>query len=145
MSGYPCFEPRCKEVPDEKKYKCVRKLIRNAYIDVCGRCIQESTATSSETSSSTSSFVIKGGDVDTTGCTGAPAKPILTEGLAAASIALIIIAAVVVGAAITASSVMGTKTLLNRAKGAENQSAHSNPLFEGNETELSNPMYTGNM
>jgi len=135
MSGYPCFEARCQEDADAKKYKCVRKLIRNAYIDVCGNCIKEeqkNVSTSSETN-----------EVDTLSCTGAPAKPILTEGLAAASIALIIIAAVIVGAAIAASSVMGTKTLINRARGAGNQSAHSNPLFEGNDTELTNPTYAG--
>jgi len=39
--------------------------------------------------------------------------------------------------------VLGTKTLIERAKGADNQSAHSNPLFEENETELSNPTYAG--
>jgi hypothetical protein len=122
----------------------VRKLIRNAYLDVCGRCIQEKVESNEQsTSSSFSSLDEKEKEFDTTSCTGAPAKPILTEGLAAASIALIIIAAVIVGAAIAASSVMGTKTLINRARGAGNQSAHSNPLFEGNDTELTNPTYAG--
>jgi len=145
MNGYPCFEPRCKEVPDEKRYKCVRKLIRNAYIDVCGKCIQEKVESNEQsTSSSFSSLGTTEQEIDTTSCTGAPAKPILTEGLAAASIALIIVGAVIVGAAITTSSVMGTKTLLNRAKNANDQSAHNNPLFEGNETELNNPTYAGN-
>jgi len=65
----------------------------------------------------------------------------LTEGLAAAAIALIIIAAIVAGAGIAASSIIGTKTLINRARGAANQSAHSNPLFEESETEMVNPTF----
>jgi len=137
MEGYPCFEPRCKEDPENKRYKCVRKLIRNAYIDVCGQCIIED-----ETNSQSASYDPNESH-DTVSCTGAPAKPILTEGLAAASIALIILAAVLIGAGLAASGVIGTKTLIDRAKGANNQSAHSNPLFEESETEMSNPTYAG--
>jgi len=138
MEGYPCFEPRCKEDPDNKRYKCVRKLIRNAYIDVCGNCIIED-----DTNSESSLSYDPNQSHDTVSCTGAPAKPILTEGLAAASIALIILAAVLIGAGLAASGVIGTKTLIDRAKQADNQSAHSNPLFEESETEMSNPAYAG--
>jgi len=139
MDGYPCFEARCKEDPENKKYKCVRKLIPNAYIDVCGQCIIEDY--SSETFSGSVMSQDYGNSVDYVGCTGAPAKPILTEGLAAASIALIILAAVLIGAGIAASGVLGTKALIDRAKGANNQSAHSNPLFEDNEAEMTNPAF----
>jgi len=142
MIGYSCFEARCKEDPDNKRYKCMRKLIRNAYIDVCGNCIIEN-ATSDEASAGSAS-ILSEESIDTVSCTGAPAKPLLTEGLAAASIALIILAAVIIGAGLAASGVVGTKTLIDRAKGANNQSAHSNPLFEESETELSNPTYAGN-
>jgi len=161
MDGYPCFEALCKE--GEKDLKCVRKLIRNAYIDVCGNCIvdkpetgssssSETPATStSETSSSASVSEKSHGNeipqsqssesVDLLECTGAPARPILTEGLAAASIALIIIAAVVIGCAITASGILGTKALIDRARMADNQSAHSNPLYQNNEAEMNNPAF----
>jgi hypothetical protein len=160
MTGYPCFQPRCREA--KGRYKCVRKLIPNAYIDICGRCIKsdEGSSSSSEVPESESSFgsesmfvseisgdvdrnvtVASESDVDVNECTGAPPKPVLTEGLAAAAIALIILAAVIVGAGIAASGVIGTKTLIERAKGAGNQSAHSNPLFEDNEAEMTNPAF----
>jgi len=134
MDGYPCFQPKCKEA--EGRYKCVRKLIPNAYIDICGHCIMSDDEASSDSGSQSGSSVDQ-----LTACTGAPPKPVLTQELAAAAIALIILAAVIVGAGITASGVIGTKQLIDRAKGANNQSAHSNPLFEDNETELSNPAY----
>jgi len=143
MDGYPCFQPRCKE--GEGKYKCTRKLIPDAYIDICGRCIMtgDESTSNSVSSSGEGSGAAEAQEVDVTECTGAPPKPVMTEGLAAAAIALIIIGAIVVGAALTASTVVGTKTLIDRAKGANNQSAHSNPLFEENETELANPTYAG--
>jgi len=139
MEGYDCFERRCKEDAANQRYKCVRKLISGAFIDVCGNCIKEG-----EASMDGSSFASTE-DVDLLQCTNAPPKPILTEGLAAASIALIVLGAVVIGAGITASGAMGTKTLIERAKGANNQSAHSNPLFENSDTELTNPAFAGDM
>jgi len=149
MEAYPCFQARCKEDLEKKDFSCVRKLISDAYIDVCGNCIMEAFDVQSgssfpeTTSNSGSTSESRTKSVDLTQCTGAPAKPLITEGLAAASIALIILFAIIIGAAIAASSVLGTKTLIERAKGADNQSAHSNPLFEENETELSNPTYAG--
>jgi len=179
MEGYPCFEPRCKEDPDnennEKHYKCVRKLMHNAYVDVCGNCIVDevssddvsSSASASAASASaasasaasasgvpasgssasggsiptviTSSMISSG--VDLLECTGAPPRPLLTEGLAAASIGLIIIGAVVIGAAIATSGVLGTKALIDRARQADNQSAHSNPLYQNNDAEMTNPAF----
>jgi len=135
MTGYPCFEARCKE--GEDKHKCVRKLIPNAYIDICGNCIKKDVVEVQSSSDSTSSSEVN----ELVQCTGAPPRPMLTEGLAAAAIALIIIAAVVGGAGIAASGVITTKTLIDRARGASNQSAHSNPLFEDNEAEMTNPAF----
>jgi len=135
MEDYPCFERRCREDLIEKKYVCYRKLI--GFVDVCGRCIMEEDE--DESSSDSSSHP----GMDLTSCTNAPPKPLYTEGLAAASIALIILAAVVVGAAIATSGVMGTKSLIDRAKGANNTSAHSNPLFESADTEMTNPAFAG--
>jgi len=189
MEGYPCFEARCREDPndenkDGKQYKCVRKLIRNAYIDVCGNCIEEkpipvvtvnssgssgasgsgsgsgsgapttrgasdSASGSASPSASPSGSSGAGGEGHTTSsesvdlleCTGAPPRPILIEGLAASSIGLIIIAAVVGGIGITASGIITTKTLIDRARQANNQSAHSNPLYQNNEAEMNNPAF----
>jgi len=140
MSAYPCFVAKCKEDSTSKRgYRCTRKLLHNAYIDVCGNCMVVNTDDSSTSSSVSSSSGIS----TVLECAEAPAKPLLQEGLAAASIALIILAAVVIGAGIAASSVIGTKTLIDRAKGANNQSAHSNPLFEETETEMTNPAFVG--
>jgi len=138
MEGYSCFERRCKENVTGQRYTCVRKLIVGAYIDVCGNCIMDEVDSKIRGASSEE-------EVDLLQCTNAPPKPLLTEGLAAASIALIILAAVIIGAAVAASGVMGTKTLINRAKGANNQSAHSNPLFEESATEMTNPAFAGDM
>jgi len=144
MSAFPCFATECASEVSEKGFKCLKKLLPNAYIDVCGECIHESVDI---VESGEGETVEKESSEDNlaavTECAGAPPKPILTEGLAAASIALIILAAVIVGAAIAASSVIGTKTLINRAKGANNQSAHTNPLFEETETEMTNPAFVG--
>jgi len=133
MTNYPCFQARCKEDLQAKTYRCTRKLIQNAFIDVCGNCIIEGPKNENASSSSS--------EIDLLECAGAPAKPLLTEGLAAATIGLIILGAVVAGAAVTASSVAGAKTLIERSKNANNQSAHSNPLYENGENELSNPAY----
>jgi len=73
----------------------VRKLISDAYIDVCGNCIMEAFDVQSgssfpeTTSNSGSTSESRTKSVDLTQCTGAPAKPLITEGLAAASIALL--------------------------------------------------------
>jgi len=188
MEGYPCFEARCREDPndennDKKMYRCLRKLIRNAYIDVCGNCIVEKpkpvvtvnssgsasasgsgsasasgsgAPTTRETSGSASGSASPSGStsgapmddghsasesIDLLECTGAPPRPILQEGLAAASIGLIIIAAVVGGIAVTASGIITAKTLIDRARQANNQSAHSNPLYQNNEAEMTNPAF----
>jgi len=142
MEGYSCFERRCKEDPENSNYKCYRKLIRNAYVDICGQCITEEDEEGSNSNDLSSLSSSSSGD-QLVNCANAPPRPLLTEGLAAASIALIILAAIVVGAAVTASGVMGTKTLISRAKSANNTSAHTNPLFETAETEMTNPAFAG--
>jgi len=139
MSEYPCFQAVCQE--RENEHKCLKKLIPSAYIDVCGNCIIEKPSTKAESDSMSSSQSVS--SMDFLSCTNAPPKPVLTEGLAAASIALIILAAVVVGAGLTVSGVVGTKALIDHAKNANDQSAHNNPLFEGNDAEMTNPTYGG--
>jgi len=144
MSSFPCFRVECASEQSEKGYKCMKKLLQNAYLDICGECIKEGAQ---EEESEMSSVPLEDRAEEdltvATDCTGAPPRPLLTEELAAASIALIILAAILVGAAVAASGVVGTKALLDRAKGAKDQSAHNNPLFESNETEMNNPTFTG--
>jgi len=132
----------------------VRKLLRNAYIDVCGNCIEEKkpeevvTSSDASTNGNDDNVIVapsssqSSSGVDLLECTGAPPRPIITEGLAAASVALIIIAAIVGGVGVAASGIIGTKVLIDRAKEADNQSAHSNPLYQNNETELQNPAFS---
>jgi len=138
MEGFECFVPACKEDRNNNNYKCQRKLIPSAYIDVCGNCIRDLPigASSSVSAAESEENVLLT-------CTGAPPRPLMIESLAAATIALIIIGAVVAGGVLTTSTVIGTKTLIDRVREASNQSAQSNPLYEGAETELMNPTYAG--
>jgi len=142
MTDFPCFALECKPEANQKGYKCMKKLLPNAFIDICGNCIQD---TGDTTNSGSSAFVGAQSEDLTlvTDCTGAPPKPLLTEGLAAASIALIILAAIIVGAILATSTAVTTKTLIDRARQANTTGAQSNPLYEGNETELANPTYAG--
>jgi len=128
MSEYPCFRAECKE---GSTHSCVRKLKNGVFIDVCGNCISNGDMASS---ASENAFIE---------CTDAPDQPLNKEGLAAASIALIVLGAVIIGAAVATSGVIGTKSLLDRARAARNQTAQNNPLFEGNETEMTNPTFAG--
>jgi len=136
MTDYPCFRAACKEdSSQEKGYRCVRKIKPGAYMDVCGRCIE--TIEDSENTSSSSS---KEPDL----CVDEPVLPPIKEGIAAATVACIVLLALIGGGAIAGTSIIGTKILLDRARAASNQSAHSNPLFEENAAEMSNPTYAQN-
>jgi len=132
MAGYDCFMPYCKENPEAKTHRCVRKLLPNAFVDICGNCILDNPFETDSQSHSEDTLTV---------CTNSVPKPLMVEGLAAASIALIIVGAIVIGASITASGVFGTKTLIKYVKEASDQTAHSNPLYEGAENELVNPTY----
>jgi len=131
MSEYPCFRAVCKE--GEKEYKCARKKMEGVYIDLCGNCVREDGTEGS----SGESLV---GEDD---CTVPEDEFIPKEQLAAATIAMIVLGAIIIGAAIASSTAIGTKALLDRARAANNQSAHSNPLFEGDQTEMNNPAFAG--
>jgi von Willebrand factor type A domain. len=122
-----CFQAICKEPKG-----CQKKLYDGAYVDICGECIRPDGLESGSVTES-----------QETGCIDAPEEPLDTEGLAAAAIALIILGAIIIGAAVAASTVLGTKALLDRARGAANQSVVSNPLFEDSATEMSNPAFAG--
>jgi len=111
----------------------MRKLIPDTYIDVCGRCVNLDGEVIAYANGKRSS--------EDDGCTGFPEKPVLTQAISAAAIGLIIIAAVIAGIAISASSIFGVKTLVDRASEAKGQFAHTNPLFEKNDAEQENPNF----
>jgi len=124
-----CFMAVCNEGND--RYECKRKKKNGVYVDVCGNCIRQDGYDGSSDES----------DGDTVACVDAPEEPVLKEPLAAAAIAMIVLLAVLVGGVLAASTIIGTKTLLERARAANNQSAHSNPLFEDNVKEMANPTF----
>jgi len=130
MEEYACFYQACRETGNSSEYKCVRKLLPNHYIDICGNCLKENPDEA-------------GSDVsqEFDPCSIGPDAPFPLEPLAAATIALIVLGAIIAGAAVTTTSVIGTKALISRAKDANNQSAHNNPLFEGAENEMTNPAF----
>ena len=129
MTGYDCFYRSCTE-----SRQCYRKLYAKAYIDICGRCLRNYDYLNPNQSLTQSE------DED---CVDEMATPVLSTALTAAAIAGIVIAAIVGAVALAASGVLGTKELIKRASNAADQSAHSNPLFESNAQEMSNPAYMG--
>jgi len=129
MTGYPCFIAECKE--GNSTFKCVRKIKFGVFIDVCGNCIKQTHV--DDTSSDSS--------LDFVSCTDAPSEPLIKESLAAAAIALIVVGALLAGAAVAVSGVVGTKTLLDRAHQASGQSTVSNPMYESNHCEMTNPTF----
>lgn len=129
MTGYDCFYRSCTE-----SRQCYRKLYTNAYIDICGRCLRDYDPLNPNQSLTQS---------EEEDCVDEMATPVLSTALTAAAIAGIVIAAIVGAAALAASGVFGTKELIKRAANAADQSAHSNPLFESNAQEMSNPAYMG--
>jgi len=124
-----CFQAACKE-PDG----CYKKQYRGAYFDVCGNCIRQDDLDSSDESLDLSSE-----EYDECAVTSEEELP--TEGLAAAAVALIVVGAILIGATIAISSIVGTKALIERARGASNQSAVNNPMFEDSHKEMSNPVF----
>jgi len=105
---------------------CQMTIVYGSFIDICGNCKKEGED-----------------DEDGGDCVEAPEKEVTREGLAGAAVALIVIGAIILGAAIAASTVFGTKALIDRARGAENQAVVSNPLFEESQTEMANPAFVG--
>jgi len=122
-----CFQAICKEPKG-----CQKKLYDGAYVDICGQCIRADDLGSDSITES-----------QETACIEAPEQPMDPDGLAAAAVALIVLLAVIIGAAVAVSTVLGTKALIDRARGAQNQSVVSNPLFEDSQTEMSNPAFAG--
>ena len=129
MVGFTCFAPACNE-----RRGCYRKLYANAYVDICGNCIREDV-TADPNATVTSS--------EEDNCMDGMGNNSLQPALTTAAVVGIVLVAIVVGIALTVSGVFGTKELVKRAQGAQNQSAHSNPLYETDEQEMTNPAFLG--
>jgi len=122
-----CHDGECNADSDG----CRLTVVPGTYIDICGNCKSDNQGDA-------------GDDEDEAAdCVDAPPKEVTREGLAGAAVALIVIGAIILGAAIAASTVFGTKALIDRARGAENQAVVSNPLFEESQTEMNNPAFVG--
>ena len=63
--------------------------------------------------------------------------------IAGATIAAIVIACIVAAAVIAVTTALGTKELIKRAKKNADVGTNSNPLYEGNDNESTNPAFTG--
>jgi len=121
-----CMQAVCSE---EKG--CFRRQYAGAYFDICGNCIRSDP------------FVSSSKVPENVNCVSFSEVPMTKEGLAAAAVALIVLGVIVIGAALAVTGVMGTKALIDRARGAANQSVVSNPLFQDSETEMTNPAFIG--
>lgn len=130
MAGYVCFYPAC----SERRF-CYRKLLTNVYVDICGNCVGDG-------SNDTSSYSFATEEADAA-CLEGKGAAIVPAAITAGAVAGIVVAVVIVLVALTVSGVFGTKELIRRANAAGSDSAHTNPLYEGNENELENPMYAG--
>ena len=128
MSGYSCFTAACTE-----RRGCYRKLYANAYVDICGNCIREDGDMGSQSATESADE----------NCLDGMGNNALQPALTTAAVVGIALVAIVVGIALTVSGVFGTKELVKRAQSAQNTSAHSNPLYETDDTEMTNPAFMG--
>lgn len=110
---------------DEERRGCKISLAPSAFLDVCGTCLAAINKTSS------------------TDCLAGMKLPNFAAAIGGAAIAAIVIAAIIVAAVIGVSSTLGTRELMKRAKKNADAGTNTNPLYEGNEHEFSNPTFTG--
>jgi len=126
-----CFVSACNE-----KKGCHREAAVTAYIDVCGNCIRRDYGNVSGSEFNTTQ--------EQTKCVSAMTWPKLAAGIGAAAVAAIIVAAIIAAVLLSVSGFFGTKELVKRAKQAQDQAAHNNPLYQDSGRELTNPAYAGN-
>jgi hypothetical protein len=122
-----CFDPACNEVRH-----CHKETKPAAVLDVCGNCLDTFANAS-----------LLNDTYARTACVGSLTWPKFAATLTAAAIAGIIIAALIGAIIVALSGFFGTRELLRRAKLAQDQAAHTNPLYEAGSHELVNPTYKG--
>ena len=123
-----CHTVKC----DEESRSCKVVLLPSAFLDVCGSCIKTygTNATLNITHAKTA-------------CIGGMKATDFAATIAGATIAVIVIVCIIAAAAIGVASAIGTRELVKRAKKNADATTNSNPLYEGNENEASNPAFTG--
>jgi hypothetical protein len=65
--------------------------------------------------------------------------------MTAAAAVGIILAALLAALIVALSSIFGTREIIRRAKEAQDQAAHNNPLYQDSGRELTNPTYQDNI
>ena len=123
-----CHTLQCSDITNS----CESVILPSAFLDVCGSCVKEygKDPTLNETSAATL-------------CIAGMKMPDFAAAIGGAAVAGIVIAAIIVAAILGVSSALGTKELIKRAKKNADVGTNSNPLYEGNDNEASNPAFTG--
>jgi len=125
-----CFTNVCTETRG-----CIRKTLDSAFVDVCGNCIK----TYGE-----DPYVWNSSNVMTV-CVAAMTWPTFAATMTAAAAVGIILAALLAALIVALSSIFGTREIIRRAKEAQDQAAHNNPLYQDSGRELTNPTYQDNI
>jgi len=123
-----CFDRACSKA---RKNGCYRKVNPDSYFDECGNCVRGYSATDSGVSNE-----------DLASCKDA-LKPYVPAAIGAGVVAAIIIACIIAAAAVATAGTLATRELIRRARAANSQGAHDNPLFEEDGQELDNPTFVG--
>jgi len=123
-----CFDRACSK---SRKNGCYRKVNPHSYFDECGNCVRGYSATDSGVSNE-----------ELASCKDA-LKPYVPAAIGAGVIAAIIIACIIGAAAVTTAGTLATRELIRRARAANSQGAHDNPLFEEDGQEMENPTFVG--
>ena len=139
INKYTCSDKDTSEIDnchayqcDEESRSCKVVLLPSAFLDVCGSCVKEygNDPGLNETFAKTA-------------CIGGMKATDAAAVIAGATIAVIVIVCIIAAVAIGVASAIGTRELVKRAKTTADAGTNSNPLYEGNENEASNPAFTG--
>jgi len=127
MTGFgECFITACSE---KRKSGCYRKVVENAYFDECGVCIGSYKQGEDDPNKG------KGGECKD------PYRVVVS--IAAGAVAAITVACVLAGLGVSIGGTLLTRELIRRAKAAADAGAVTNPMYEDNGREMSNPVFEG--
>jgi len=130
MTGYgDCYRAKCSV---SRKNGCYRKVSPKSVFDECGNCIRGYSADDDTPVS----------QEELSACKDA-LKPYVPAAIGAGIIAAIVIACIIAAAAMTTAGTLATRELIRRARAANSQGAHDNPLFEEDGQEMENPTFVG--
>ena len=123
-----CHAYKC----DEESRSCKVVLLPSAFLDVCGSCVKDY-----------GSDPDLNGTIAKTACIGGMKATDAAAVIAGSTIAAIVIVCIIAAVAIGVASTLGTKELIKRAKKNADVGTNSNPLYEGNDNESTNPAFIG--